>query len=202
MTWLKPYCTTDKASEQHCLAYLPVQFSQLLWNKRSIQRVILTCCTTGFTRHTLTTLKKNPNQFRWSIDMDWVEGGERWLIYRGHKKVLQEMMWERRFSSSRTKAAMKVCCGTWFPVTLTQDPKRRMWNIYELWDVAGARLAHIHFYTFLFLFTINQSAATFVTLWPVNLLPIKFSRISPCIIFLKLPVSRIKTTMNECDYKR
>lgn len=54
----------DKASEKHSHAYLPIQFCQLLLNKRLIQKVLLTCCMTGLTQHTLKTLKQNPNQFR------------------------------------------------------------------------------------------------------------------------------------------
>lgn len=70
-------CTPHKASEKHTAALIsPIQFSQLLLNKRSIQKALLTCFPTGLTQHTRTTLKQNPNQFRWSIDKDWVWGGE------------------------------------------------------------------------------------------------------------------------------
>lgn len=55
---------TEKPRKKHNHAYLPIQFSQLLLNKRSIQKVLLTCRMTGLTQHTLAILKKNPNQFR------------------------------------------------------------------------------------------------------------------------------------------
>lgn len=54
----------------------PIQVPQLLLNKRSIQKVLLTCCMAGLTQHTVTALKQNLNQFRSSIDKDRV-GGKR-----------------------------------------------------------------------------------------------------------------------------
>ncbi len=51
----------------------------------------------------------------------------RWLIYRGHKKVSQQMMKRRCFSSSDTKKYMKVCCAA----SLPSDRKKDLNSAYE-----------------------------------------------------------------------
>lgn len=102
---LESYGTPGGAPERHRHAYLPIQFSQLLLNKRQIQKYGWHAAVhVRPDTKQLDCIKKTLNQFRWNIDMDFC-----------------------CHVSFNREESLKCCCAAWRLPGRQEDPKAQKW---------------------------------------------------------------------------